>query len=94
MDTKIILRKNILDTDLQKYLQVASVSSIIAFTYLIGIAVASLTHQINWQSLIDIKILSIISIFIFGLSSFFLIRSIIFIKRITKAIRNLERLSI
>lgn len=88
--TKLILRKNILDTDLQKYLQQASVSIIIVFTYLIGIAVAALTHQINWSSFVDMGILSILSVLILGLSSFFFIKAIIKIKRITKAIRDMD----
>ncbi len=91
MDTKLVIRKNILDTDLQKYLQLASVSVIISFTYLIGIAVASLTHQINWRSLADVGILIILTIFVLGLSSFFFIKSILKIKRITKAIRDLDK---
>lgn len=91
MDTKIIIRKNILDTDLQKYLQLASVSIIIAFTFLIGIAIALLTHQINWENPIDIGVLSTLSIFVLGLSSFFFIKSMNKIKRITKAIRNMEK---
>ncbi len=92
MDSKLLVRKNILDTDMQKYLQVASVSIIIGFTYLIGVAIAFLTHQINLESFIDMGILGMLSASVLGLAGFFFIDAIVRIKRITKAIQNMEKL--
>ncbi len=91
MNDKLFIRKNILDTDMQKYLQVASVSVIVGFTYFIGIIIAILTHQINWRSFIDMGILGILSTLIFSLVISFLISSIKKIGKITKAIRKIEK---
>tara|TARA_B100000315_G_C14117876_1_gene381150 strand:+ start:179 stop:460 length:282 start_codon:yes stop_codon:yes gene_type:complete len=91
MEDKIFIRKNILDIDMQKYLQIASVSIIIGFTYFVGIIIAILTHQINWESFVDVAILGILSVLVLGLVSFFSFNSIMKIKRITRAIREIDK---
>ena len=91
MNDKLILRKNILDTDFQKNLQIASIAVIILFTYLIGLLIATITHQINWSSFIDTIILFMISLSIITMVGFFLIPSVNKIRRISKSLRKIER---
>lgn len=37
MEERLVIRKNILDLDMQKYLQLTTTSIVITFTYLIGV---------------------------------------------------------
>ena len=43
------IRKNILDLQYNKYLQYSTTSVIILFTYLIGLALAFITQQIDYK---------------------------------------------
>jgi len=88
---KLSLRKNILDSDLQINLQISSISVIIIFTYFIGIIIAFLSHQIQLNSFIDMGLAIIISTVILSISAFFLIPSINKIRKIRKALRNMEK---
>ena len=47
-------KKNVLDLQFQKYLTIASVSIIIAFTYFIGVGIATITNQIKLDDFIII----------------------------------------
>jgi hypothetical protein len=90
MNDKILIKKNILDAELQKYFQISSTSIIISFTYTIGIIIALLSNQINLKNLSNLLMLIIISAIVLGLASMFFINSSIKIKKIIKAIKNLE----
>ncbi len=88
---KILLRKNILDADLQKDLIIASTSAIIGFTYFIGLTIAILANQINIKNNSQLIILISLSSIILGMVLYFFIDSVLKIKRITKAIKRLEK---
>jgi hypothetical protein len=90
MNDKTLIKKNILDAELQKYFQISSTSIIIGFTYLIGIIIALFSNQINLTILSNLLVLITVSTIVLGLVSIFFINSIIKIKRIMKAIKNLE----
>ena len=91
MNDKVLLRKNILDIDFQKYLQIVSISVIVGFTYLIGVVIAFLTHQIRRDNFIDISILGLISVLILGFVGFFVVNSMKKIRKIRKALIVLEK---
>lgn len=87
---KILIKKNLLDADLQKYLQIASTTVIIAFTYLIGISIAYLSNQIDFNNIVSMGSALLLTAIII-IPSYLLFRhSIKKIKEITKSIKNLE----
>jgi len=88
---KALLRKNILDAELQKYLIIASTSAIIGFTYFIGLTIATLSKQINLNDSNQLILLMSISSITLGIVIYYLINSINKINRITKAIKKLEK---
>ncbi len=56
-----LLEKNILDLQFQKNLVIASTTVVIAFTYLIGVAIAFVTDQINVYSVFSFATLLLMS---------------------------------
>ena len=60
-------KKNVLDLQFQKYLIIASTSIIIAFTYSVGIVIAILTEQINFNNYLISSVLFLISAIVFSL---------------------------
>jgi hypothetical protein len=81
MNDKILIKKNILDAELQKYFQISSTSIIVSFTYTIGIIIALLSNQINLKNLSNLLMLMIISAIVLGLASMFFINSSIKINK-------------
>jgi len=61
---KPTLRKNILDLEYNKYLQYYTTSIILLFTYVIGIAIALLTRQIDYNNSFHMVFSATISFFI------------------------------
>lgn len=82
-------KKNILDLQYQKYLNVASTSIIIFFTYLIGIVIAVLSKQIKLDNLIIMSFVFIISVAIIGISSIFFFNALYHLENIPRIIRDL-----
>jgi len=88
---KTLLRKNILDTEFQKYLIIASTSAIMGFTYFIGLTIATLSKQIDLNNPNQLILLMSISSITLSVVLYYSINSINKIKRITKAIKKLEK---
>ena len=84
-----LLKKNILDLEFQKNLNIASTAGIIFFTYIIAVGVGFVTKQIAFNSR-SLAFLSLSSIFILGPSIIFFLRARSQLKRIPKAIQVLE----
>ncbi len=89
MNDEIVLRKNILDNNFQKHLQITTGSLIVAFTYVIGLVIASISNQIDWIDSANVTLIIIVTIFVIGSSSIFFIRSNRKLKRINIALQNL-----
>ena len=89
MEDKSTIKRFILETELQTNLQIASVSIVIVFTYLIGASIAILSRQINWDSPFDRFFFFSISSFIVGISSSFFIQAVNKIRRIIRASYNM-----
>jgi hypothetical protein len=79
-----------LDTDFQKYLQLAAVTVVVAFTYVVAASLAVATHQVNLRNAGDVLLLSLFSALVLVPGSYFFLDAVTKIKRIGKAIRNLE----
>ncbi len=84
------IKKNILDLHFQKNLVITSTSIIIAFTYLIGVGIAILTKQLQFDNFISIIVLITISIAVLGISGFFFFKSYYHIKNILDVIKELK----
>lgn len=56
------LKKNILDLHYNKYLQYYNTSIIILFTYAIGVTIAFVTGQVDYQSRTQLMLVGFISI--------------------------------
>ena len=81
-------KKNILDLQFQKYLNISSTSIIIAFTYLIGVGIAFLTEKITFNRT-SISALIIISISLLGACAIFFFNSLYHLKNIPKVVKDL-----
>ena len=67
------IKKNILDLQFQKSILVASGAVVVAFTYLIAIAVGLVAGEINLQE--DTRIIAVFSTFFLASSTYFFLRS-------------------
>lgn len=85
-DTK---KKNFLDLLFQKYLMIASTSSIIAFTYFIGVIIAIFAKQIQFDSFLNTSILFLFSLIVLGLCAIFFFDALFHLKNIPQIIKNL-----
>jgi sulfite exporter TauE/SafE len=56
------IKKNILDLQYNKYLQYYNTSVMVLFTYIIGIIIALITHQVNYNSSVQMILVSFISV--------------------------------
>jgi len=56
------VKKNLLDLQYTKYLQYYNTSIIILFTYVIGVAIAFITKQIDYKSLNQLYLVGLISL--------------------------------
>ena len=59
---KIIIKKNILDLRYNKYLQYQTTAIITLVTYMIGVTIAVLTKQINYQDMRQLLIVAVLTI--------------------------------
>ena len=68
MEKKFLLekKKNILDLQYSKYLQFFNTSIVVLFTYIIGLAIAFFTRQIDFKNLGQMLLIGGISVFFFS----------------------------
>lgn len=85
-DTK---KKNVLNLHFQKYLNIATTSVIIAFTYFIGIGIAVLTKQIKLDDFIVMGAVFVISAGVLGICSILFFNAVFHLRNIPKIIKNL-----
>ena len=89
MEDSILLRKNLLDLDMQKYLQLASTSIIIGFSYFVGVFIITTTNQIDFMNSNIYKLFIVTTVFILGYTSIWFFLAFKKIQRISKAIRKM-----
>ncbi|MEK6948213.1 MAG: hypothetical protein AABX19_03125 [Nanoarchaeota archaeon] len=86
----INIKKNILDLEYNKNLQYYNTVIIIISTYIVGVMISLITKQVDYTSLKDFSILSVIS-------SFFIIVNVIFLmkfkERLNKIIEEIKDLN-
>lgn len=82
-------KKNVLDLHFQKYLIIASTSTIIAFTYFVGIAIAILTKQIRLNDFVIISFVFIISAGTLGTCAILFYNALFHLKRIPKLVKDI-----
>ncbi len=68
------VKKNLLDLEHNKYLQYFNTTIIVIFTYVVGLALAFITKQINYENTQQIAIVSLISLAFFLISTLLLLR--------------------
>ncbi len=81
------IKKNLLDLQYNKYLQYYNTSIIILFTYFIGLAIAIVTNQINYNNGWQLFFVSIISSLVIVL---FMLNFKMHLKNITFEIKKLN----
>jgi len=79
-------RKNILDLHFQKHLVIASSSLIILFTYFLGIGLAIITKQIDFNDLFVVINVAVISVAVVGMGLGFLYNSFYHLRNIPRVI--------
>ncbi len=84
------VKKNLLDINYNKYLQYFNTTIIISFTYLIGIAIAFITKQINYKDPTQLFLVALISIGFLGIMVILLLDFKGHIDRIPKEIKKLN----
>ncbi|MBI1972501.1 hypothetical protein HYS50_00675 [Candidatus Woesearchaeota archaeon] len=84
-----LARKNILDLEFQKHLNIASTAIIIFYTYLIAIGVGFVTKQITFDNR-SLVFLSLFSTFIIGPSVVSFLRARKQLKKIPRIITALD----
>ena len=89
MEDKLLLKKNLLDIEMQKYLQLTSTSVIIFFSYFVGVFIIYITNQIDFINPNTYRLLIITSILFLGYPALLFIIGFNRIKRISIAIRNM-----
>ena len=84
------IKKNLLDLQYNKYLQYYNTSIIILFTYIIGVAIAFITKQINYKNMNEIGLVAIISIAVISMIVIFMLEMKDHIKNIPNEIKMLK----
>ncbi len=84
------VKKNLLDIHYNKYLQYFNTTIIISFTYLIGVALAFITKQINYKNPEQLFLVALISIGFLGVMVILLINFRSHINNIPKEIKKLN----
>ena len=87
MKDSLLIKKNMLDLDMQKYLQLASVSIVMCFSYFIGIFIVFITNQINFENENIYRLFIVTTVFVLGYTSILFFIGFKKIQRISKAIR-------
>ena len=89
MEDSLQVKLNLLNLDMQKYLQLTSTSFIVGFSYFVGVFVVYLTGQLNLEKPDIFRLLAIITVFVLGYSSLLFFKGLRKIKRISRAILNI-----
>lgn len=89
MEDKLLIKKNLLDLDMQKYLQLTSTSVIIFFSYFIGVFIVIITNQVDFENPVVYRLFIIMTVFILGYTSVLFFLGFKKIQRISKAIKNM-----
>lgn len=89
MKDSLIIKKNLLDLDMQKYLQLTTTSIVIAFSYFIGIFIVIITNQVDLKDHKIYTLFIIVTVFVRGYSSALFISGLNKIQRISESIRNM-----
>ncbi len=89
MEDKLLIRKNLLDLDMQKYLQLASTSIVICFSYLIGVFIVIITNQFNFENPGIYRLFVVVTVFVLGYTSILFFVGFKKIQRISKAVRDM-----
>jgi len=84
------IKKNLLDLQYNKYLQYYNTSIIILFTYVIGVAIAFITKQINYKNMNEIGLVAIISIAVISIIVMFMLKMKDHIQNIPNEIKMLK----
>jgi F0F1-type ATP synthase assembly protein I len=84
------IKKNILDLQYEKYLNISSTSIIIAFTYLIGVVIGIFSNQIKLNDFVSMSSLFIVSVVVLGLCATFFFIALFHLTNIPKVIKNLQ----
>lgn len=89
MEDRILMKKNLLDLDMQKYLQLAVTSIVIGFSYFVGVFIVYITNQIDFKNPDIYRLFVLVSMFVLGYTSILFIRGYNKIRRISKAARQM-----
>ncbi len=89
MEDSLIIKKNLLDLDMQKYLQLTTTSIIIAFSYSIGIFIVIITNQADLKDPEIYALFIIVTVFVLGYTSALFILGFNKIQRISESIRHI-----
>lgn len=84
---KKAIEKNVLDLNFQKQLAIASTAVIVAFTYLIGVVIATFARQITLAGK-ALGILSAFSIIVLGLCGIVLYKATVRMREVLEEIQN------
>lgn len=84
------IKKNLLDLEYQRYLQLYTAVLILIFTYIIGIMVAFLTKQIDIKDVNQIWILVAITLFFMIFAFYFITKFSNNLTKIKEEIKNIE----
>lgn len=87
MEDSLIIKKNLLDLDMQKYLQLTTTSIVIAFSYSIGIFIVIITNQADLKDPEIYALFIIVTVFVLGYTSALFILGFNKIQRISESIR-------
>lgn len=84
------IKKKLLDLQYNKYLQYYNTSIIILFTYVIGVAIAFITKQIDYRNMNQIGLVGIISIAVVSIIIIFMLEMKDHIQNIPNKIKKLK----
>ncbi|MFH0978689.1 MAG: hypothetical protein V1837_05285 [Candidatus Woesearchaeota archaeon] len=84
------VKKNLLDLHYNKYLQFYTTSIIILFTYAIGVGIAFITKQVNYQNLSQILLVGSISVVVISTIVLLMKKQKVHMANILREIRELR----
>ena len=83
------MKKDLLNLDMQKYLQLASTSIVIGFSYFVGVFIVYITNQIDFANSNIYRLFVLVSVFVLGYTSILFIIGYNKIRRISQAAREM-----
>ena len=88
MEDRLFIKKNLLDLEMQKYLQLTSTSIIILFSYFIGVFIVFITDQINFTNQNIYRLFILVTVNVLGYTAILFFIGFKKIQRISKAIKE------